>query len=193
MAHGKRNLTYGINVSKIPDSVGEDDLTLMFGKFGSISSVHVIKSKPLKHAFINYESQHSAIRAAEKMNRYEVSGGLIKVTVQDQSDHKKHKPASSNDNITSELSDDITNRAATHARANQFSVKISNINPNTTQVALSEFFKTTVILNAFPGSKSYAYANYRSQQEMDDALKLHNTLLDGLKIQVKVANSSKNM
>ena len=193
--HGKRNLTFGIKVSEIPDSIDEHDLKLMFKKFGTISSVHVKNSKPLKHAYINYESQHSANRAAEKMNRYEVNGGTIKVKAQgvDEPDHKRHKPTSSN--TTSELSDSLSNskhHSGTHTNVNQFSVKISNINPSTTQVVLSELFKTTVTLNTFPGSKSYAYANYKSQQEMENALQLHNTILDGLKIQVKIANSSKN-
>jgi len=203
---GKRKLTFGIKISEIPDSISEHDLKSIFNKFGTISSVYVKNSEPRRHAYIHYESQHSAKRAAEKMNRCEVSGGILQVKVKDvdQPDHKRHRPASSrslNPTVASLSSDDYsknktaTNGSVAHAKcnSNQFSVKISNINPNTTQIELSKLFKTAIFLKSVPDSKSFAYANYKSQHEMEDALKLHNKLIDGLKIQVKIINSSKNM
>jgi len=198
----KRKLTFGIKVSEIPDSISECGLKSIFDKFGTISSVYVKNSEPLRYAYINYESQHSAKRAAEKMNRCEVSGGILQVKVKDidQPDHKRHRSASSrplNHTVTSLSSSNLSKAtkgfaADTKCNSNQFSVKISNINPNTTQMELSKLFKTTIFLKSVPDNKSFAYANYKSQCEMEDALKLHNRLIDGLKIQVKVTNSSKH-
>lgn len=73
----------------------------------------------------------------------------------------------------------------------QFSVKISNINPNSTEERLSELFRTTVHLKVNPGKPSYAYANYDSLRGMNDALQLNNSKIDDYKIQVKEANKSR--
>ena len=174
--------TFGIKVSEIPDGVTEVDLQSLFSKFGNISSVHLKNSKPLNHAYINYDSQHSVVAAAEAMNGYSVSGGTIKVVSQNTGSgrHKSTIPESVQPKGT-----------VTNAVTNQFSIKISNINPSTTQEILSGLFKTRVILKEVPGKKSFAYANYEKQEEMQDALKLHGTSLDGLQISVKEATSSR--
>ena len=73
----------------------------------------------------------------------------------------------------------------------QFSIKISNINPNSTQERLFQLFKTAVHLKNNPGKPSYAYANYDTLKGMSDALELNNSEIDDYKIQVKEANKSR--
>jgi len=198
--------TFGIKVSEIPDGIDEPKLRRMFSRFGNITSIHVKHSLPFNHAYINYDSLHDARKAAEHMDKKNVHGGTLKVKVQDgdfagamlpqtskgfgcsrpdpffgsimhpvSSSHRDHSDSSIRSNADSDMS--------------QFSVKISNINPNTTQVELNKLFKTAVILRRVPGNKSYAYANYKFQQEMESAMLNHNVMLDGLKIQVKMASS----
>jgi len=166
-----------IKVSEIPDGVTEVDLQSLFSKYGDISSVHLKPSKPLNHAFINYDSQQSAATAAKAMNGYSISGGTIKVKLQPAGNgsHKSLTPKS-----VQPKGCDITK---------QFSVKISNINPSTTQEDLSGLFKTRVFVKENPGKKSYAYANYKTQEEVQAALGLHGTSLNGLQLSVKAAPS----
>lgn len=180
MAGVQRKQTFGVKVSEIPNGVTEGDLQPLFSKFGNISSIHFKNSKPLNHAYINYDSQQNAAAVANAMNGFSVSGGTIKVQLQG-TGGGRHKPTTSESVLSKETVTDST--------ANQFSVKISNINPNTTQEVLSQLFKTRVVLQKVSGKKSYAYANYSTQEEMQAALNLHGTSLDGLQISVKKANS----
>ena len=200
----RRKPTFGIKISEIPDCIDEYTIRKMFARFGHITSVHVKVSLPLKHAYINYDYLRDARRAAEQMNQKVVRGGTLKVKVQNDDYSGIAIPQSSRSFINSVQSPDLFFGSLTHPvtsdlslhsnmdpDVNQFSVKISNIHPNTTQVELNRLFKTTVILKRVPGNKSYAYANYNSQQEMEYALLNHNVTIDGLKIQVKIASSSK--
>jgi len=182
MAGVQRKQTFGMKVSEIPDGVTEIDLQSLFSKFGNILSVHLRNSKPLNHAFINYDSQQSAATAAETMNGYSISGSTIKVKLQATSSgsHKSSTPES----VQPKGRD-------TTPVTKQFSVKVSNINPCTTQEVLSGLFKTTVIVKEVPGKKSFAYANYKTQEEVQAALKLHGTSLDGLQLSVKSPTSSR--
>ena len=203
---GKRKSTFGIKVSEIPIGINEDDLISMFTPFGSIASVHIKDSQPLNHAFINYESEEGAASAASLMNGFNVPGGVLKVKLQSTTSAKRCQLArnastclvSHNNLNTSSSISQFTERSTSDtdlgSAANHFSVKISNVNLITTQDELSELFKTPVIIkDVQSSSKKYAYANYKSQEEMEEALKLHDTLLDGLKIQVKIAGSSQTM
>ena len=139
------------------------------------------------------------------MNGYSVPGGILKVKLQSTTSAKRCQLArnastclvSHNNLNTSSSISQFTERSTSDtdvgSAANHFSVKISNVNLITTctQDKLSELFKTPVIVkDVQSSSKKYAYANYKSQEEMEEALKLHDTLLDGLKIQVKIAGSS---
>jgi len=205
--YGRRKSTFGIKVSEIPDHIHEYTLRKMFARFGNIISVHVKDSLPLKHAYINYDYLDDARKAAEQMNKKAVHGGILKVKVQDDdysgtamlrsSPSFKNSVQSPNLFFTSltypASSDypDLNLHSNMESDVNQFSVKISNIHPSTTQVELTRLFKTTVILKKIPGNKSYAYANYNSQQEVERALLNHNMFVGGLKIQVKIASSSK--
>jgi len=203
--YGRRKLTFGIKVSEIPDRIDEYKLKKMFTRFGNITSIHVKDSLPLKHAYINYDSLHDARRAADQMDKKAVYGGTLKVKVQDDDYSGTTMPKFSPSFTNSGQSPNPFFGSLTHSTCfdypdlssnmeydvNQFSVKISNIHPNTTQVELTRLFKTTVILKKIPGNKNYAYANYKSQQELEDALLNHNMIVDGLKIQVKITSSSK--
>ncbi|XP_065897421.1 uncharacterized protein [Dysidea avara] len=200
----RRRPTFGIKISEIPDCIDEYTIRKMFARFGNITSIHVKDSLPLKHAYVNYDSLRDARRAAKQMNQKVVRGGTLKVKVQNDDYSGIAMSQSSRSFIHSAQSPDLFFRSLTHPvtsdlslhsnvepDVNQFSVKISNIHPNTTQVELTRLFKTTVILKRVPGNKSYAYANYNSQQEMEYALINHNVTINGLKIQVKIASSSK--
>ena len=201
--YGRRKSTFGVRVSAIPDPIDEYSLRKMFARFGNITSIHVKDSLPLKHAYINYDCLDDARRAAEQMNNKAVHGGIITVKAQDDDYPGTAMPRSSPSFKNSEQffgslthpasSDypDLSLHSNMESDVNQFSVKISNIHPNTTQVELTRLFKTTVILKKIPGNKSYAYANYKSQREVERALLNHNMSVGGLKIQVKIASSSK--
>ena len=203
---GKRKSMFSIKISDIPVDIGEDDLRSMFDAFGNILGVFLKDSQPLNHAFINYDSAHSAADAADQMNGFGLPGGVLKVKLQSTiqaSSAKRYRPAASaantvalsHDNLdcTSNI-DQSTGSIEPRSTNQQFSVKISNINPITTQEELSRLFKTTVIVkDVQASSKKYAYANFRSQEEMEKALELNDTLLNDCKIQVKIAGSSKNL
>ena len=182
MAEVQRKQTFGIKVSEIPDGVTEVDLQSLFSKFGNILSVHLRNSKPLNHAFINYDSQQTAATASEAMDGYSISGSTIKVKLQ-ATGSRSHK-SSTPESVQPRGRD-------TTPALKQFSVKISNINPTTTQEVLSGLFKTTVIVKEVPGKKSFAYANYKTQEGVQAALKLHGTSLDGLQLSVKSPTSSR--
>ena len=167
----KRKQTFGVKVSEIPLAVDEQQLTTLFTDNGAIklSSVHLKKSNPFNHAFVNFETQQDANRAVKKFNGHNLCGNALKIKLQDQSDK------SIEGNGLSASSD-----------TKLFSLKVSNISPNTTQKRLEELFKTTVHLKPVPfGKPSFAYANYEIFEDMSDALQLHNSTIDGCKIQVK--------
>jgi len=192
--------TFSIKISEIPVDIGEDNLRSMFDAFGNILGVHLKDSQPLNHAFINYDSPHSAVNAADQMNGFKVPGGVLKVKLQQVISAKRYRPAASAANTVALLNDNlncpssIDESTGSKGVDQQFSVKISNINPNSTQEDLSKLFKTTVIVkDVLASSKKYAYANFKYQEEMDEALKLNDTLFDNCKIQVKIASSSKNV
>ena len=211
---GKRKSAFGIKISEIPIGIGEDDLRSMFTEFGNILNIVLKDSQPLNHAFINYDSPHSAADAADRMNGCGVPGGVLKVKLQSAaqlSSAKKYRTAASVANTvsvpstmphgnlsmgnTDQFTGSIKSRSTDMGSSvNQFSVKISNINPFTKQEELSRLFKTTVIVkDVVASSKKYAYANFKSQEEVEEAVKLNNALLDDLRIQVKRAGPLKNV
>ena len=168
-----------VKVSEIPHAVDEQQLSTLFKEDGGIklSSVHLIKSDPFNHAFVNCETPQDAKKAVEKFNGYNVCGNILKVKLKASVDQSVKKVE--------------TNRFSAGSDAKQFSVKISNISSNTTQKTLEELFKTTVHLRSVSNKPSYAHANYTTSEDMSVALQLHNSIIDGYKIQVKEKDKSR--
>ena len=160
-------ITYGIKISDISKDVTEHQLRHHFTRFGTISSLFLKNSSPFNHAFVNYEAFEDAKMATATMNGKRIGQNALKVKLQDDD-------CSVNQSIQSK----------------KYTLKISNINPRTTQKRLSTLFKTDVSLKIVPGKPSYAYANYDSEIDVKDALKLHDFLLDDINIQVKLSRSS---
>lgn len=171
--------TLSVKVSEIPHGVDEQQLSTLFKEDGGIklSSVHLKKSDPFNHAFVNCETSQDANKAVEKFNGYNVCGNTLKVKRQASVDQSAKKVE--------------TNRFSAGTDAKQFTLKISNISSNTTQKRLEELFKTTVHLTPVPNKPSYAHANYTTSEDMNVALQLHNSIIDGYKIQVKEKNKSR--
>ena len=171
--------TFPVKVSEIPHAVDEQQLFTLFKEDGGIklSSVHLKKSDPFNHAFVNCETLQDANKAVEKFNGYNVCGNILKVKLQPSVDQSIKKVE--------------TNRFSAGSDAKQFSVKISNISSNTTQKTLEELFKTTVHLRSVSNKPSYAHANYTTSEDMSVALQLHNSIIDGYKIQVKEKDKSR--
>ena len=160
-------VTYGIKISEISKDVTEKHLRHRFARFGIISSLFLKNSNPFNHAFVNYETFEDAKKATAAMDRQRIGQNALKVKLQD---------------------DDCP--ITQPIQSKKYTLKISNINPGTTQKRLSVLFKTDVSLKEVPDKPSYAYANYDSEIHVKDALKLHDFLLDDFNIQVKLARSS---
>ena len=173
MAKEHKKQTFSIKVSEIPHSVDVQQLTTLFAENNN-SSVHLKESNPFNHAFINYESLQDAKTAIEKFNGYKLCGNTLKVKLHPSKDQS----------VKSQETDGF----GAGSNSKQFSIKISNIHPNTTQKRLEELFKTIIHLKELPGKSNYAYANYETFQDMRDAIQHHNLTIDGHKIQVKEAN-----
>ena len=175
----KRKQTFGIKVSEIPLVVDEQQLTTLFLENGAIklSSVHLKKSDPFNHAFVNFETLQDANKAVEKFNGYDLYGNALKVKLQS--------------GIGQSVRNIETNGSSASSDAKQFTLKISNVSPNTTQKRLEDLFKTTVCLMKVSDKPSYAYANYDTFEDMSDALQLHSSTIDGCKIQVKRSDKSR--
>jgi len=168
-----RTITHGIKISEISKDVTEQILRHHFKKFGEISSIFLKNSSPYNHAFVNYERFQDAKMAAVNMNGKRIGQNFLKVKLQDDDNDDGCSPTSQ-----------------PYIYSANFTLKISNINPCTTQKRLATLFKTDVSLKVVPGKPNYAYANYDSEVDMKDALKLHDFLLDDFNIQVKISRSS---
>ena len=172
----RRPITYGIKVSEISKDVTEHSLKLHFARFGTISSIFLKNSTPFNYAFVNYELFEDAKMAAMGMNGKRIGQNVLKVKLQ------------GDDNAT--LTSQPFIQSKPFIQSSKYTLKISNINPSTTQKRLSMLFKTDVSLKEIPSKPNYAYANYDSEVDMKDALKLHDFLLDDFNIQVKLSRSS---
>lgn len=157
--------TSGIKISEISKDVDEWTLRHHFVTFGKISSIFLKTSYPYNHAYVNYMNLADAKMAAATMNGCRIGQNAVKVKLQD------------DDSPTSQP----------FVQSKKYALKISNINPRTTQKRLSILFKTDVSLKEVSGKPSYAYANYDSEVDMKDALKFHDFLLDDFNIQVKLS------
>lgn len=165
-----RSITFGIKVSEISRDVTEQILRHRFESFGAISSIFLKHSTPCNYAFVNYDSLEGAKMAAAVMNGKRIGQNALKVRLQ---------------------GDDCSvSQPSVQSKDYNYTLKISNINPTTAQNRLSMLFKTDVSLKVVPGKPNYAYANYDSEADMKDALKLHDFLLDDFNIQVKLSRSS---
>lgn len=165
---GHRSVTFGIKISEISTDVTEQMLRFHFGSFGTISSIFLKTSSPYNHAFVNYKSLEDARMATAVMNGKRIGQNALKIKLQG----------------------DDCSTSQPFVQRKDYTLKISNINPNTTQKRLSMLFKTDVSLNVVSGRPSFAYANYDSEAEVKDALKLHDFLLDDFNIQVKLSRRS---
>ena len=157
--NAKRIQTFGIKVSGIPHGVDEPQLSTLFSVYGN-NNIHLKNSNPFNHAFINYESLHDANAAVKNLNGHSLCGNTLSVEIQ--------HPRQSN---------------------NQFTLKVTNINPVTSKETLTDLFKTTVQPIEVRDKSSYAYANYETRADMENGLQYHNTTLNGSRIQVKVHKS----
>ena len=160
-------ITYGIKISEISKGVTVQHLRDHFARFGTISSIYLKNSSPFNHSFVNYEVFEDAKMATAAMNGKRIGRNALKVKLQ---------------------GDDCSISQPIHSK--KYTLKISNINPRTTQKRLSMLFKMDVSLKEVPDKPSYAYANYDSEIDVKDALKLHDFLLDDFNIQVKLSGSS---
>lgn len=177
--NAKGTQTFTVKVSEIHHDVDEQRLNTLFSMCGKISSICLNKSEPFNHAFVNYESLQDAYTARKNMNGYSLCGNILKVILK------------SNGTQSASPKDPETKSSDMGSDARTFSIKISNINPNTTRETLSQVFKTTVYLKSISGKPSFAHANYNTSKDMKDALQLHNSTIDGNKIQVKETNNSR--
>lgn len=163
----RSTVTYGIKISEISKDVTEKHLKHHFASFGTISSLFLKHSSPFNHAYVNYETFEDAKMATAAMNGKRIGQNALKIRLQD---------------------DDCP--ISQPIQSKKYTLKISNINPMTTQKRLSMLFKTDVNLKEVPDKPSYGYANYDSEIDAKDALKLHDFLLDDFNIQVKLSRSS---
>ena len=108
-------------MSEIPLVVDEQQLTILFSENSAIklSSVHLKKSDPFNHAFVNFETLQDANKAVEKFNGYDLHGNTLKVKLQS--------------GVGQSVRNIETNGSSSSSDAKQFTLKISNISPNTTQ------------------------------------------------------------
>ena len=171
---GCQPVTYGIKISEISKGVTEQMLKHHFATFGTISSIFLKNSSPFNHAFVNYEVLKDAKMAAMVMNGKRVGQNALKVKLQ-----------SDDNSISQPFIQD-----SQFIQSSRYTLKVSNINPSTTQKRLSMLFKTDVSLKEVSGKPNYAYANYDSEVDMKNALKLHDFLLDDFNIQVKLSKFS---
>ena len=163
-----RSITFGIKISDISKDVTKQMLKHHFGSFGIISSVFLRISSPCYYAFVNYVSLEDAKMATAAMNGKRIGQNAVRVKLQG----------------------DDCSVTQPFIQSKDYTLKISNINPTTTQKRLSMLFKTDMSLKVVPGKPNFAYANYDSEADMKDALKLHDFLLDNFNIQVKLSRSS---
>ena len=161
---------FTLKISNINPVTSKETLSQLFK-----TTVHPkeVPGKP-SFAYANYETK-AEMESALQYHNTTLNGSQIQVKV-----HKSGAGQPTENPAVVKCSD-----------MKQFSIKISNINPNSTQERLSELFKTTVHLKKNPNKPSYAYANYDSLRGMSDALQLNNSKIDEYKIQVKEANKSR--
>ena len=161
---------YTLKISNINPSTTKERLSMLFK---TDVTLNVVSGKP-NYAYANYDHE-ADVKDGLKFHDLLLDGFNIQV---------KLSRSSVDHSILSQISD---SSQAPH----QFSVKISNIHPTTTEERLSELFKTTVILNTVPGGPNYGYANYASEVGVNYALNLHNFVVDDFKIQVKAKAKSR--
>ena len=162
---GQSNSQFTLKISNINPTTSEEILSELFKTKVNLKEV---PDKRPSYAYANYETKADMENGLQYDNTT-LDGSHIRVKVHKSgADGPIEKP-----------------------EAKHFSVKISNINPNTTQETLSQLFRTRVYLKKIPGKPSYAHANYDTLKGMTDALQHDNCTIDDYKIQVKESNKSR--
>ncbi|XP_068636003.1 28 kDa ribonucleoprotein, chloroplastic [Aristolochia californica] len=173
-------------VYNLPWSFTAPDIRNLFGQYGNVTDVEIIKKngKNRGFAFITLESPEGALAAIDKLDSFELQGRIIRVEFA-KSMKKPSRPPSAPAPTTGET---------------RYKIYVSNLAWKARSTQLREFFSACfnpvacrVVFDSPSGrSAGYGFVSFASQEEMEDAI----SALDGKELMgrpVKLKVSEKNV